>query len=356
MLGVVSATHRGPRSGPTYDVAILGTSPAALYLALTLVEGGVSNVALCQTRDYPLDLGVLWPGLTEHWGMLADTIGKPQTEALIRSIARSRDLVLAEPEARRGAVLQLASNPTEMQEMTHNLRWLSDLWPRRLMSAGSASNYVTVNDVAGAAFVGDCCSFEVENLTRRLFIRLQTKGVKVLPEPTREAEIVVDADPKGPGLFHQCGAEFLCAGMAEPWNPALVGIETQRGHLLIHPNSAGGWWISGVAPEGAGLEPPWRVDPKLVDILCHLAGQALSELEGLITSQARPLVYQCSADGLPLVGPLPGNPRCWTLGGFAGRSWSLGPALGEQVGRAILGEPTPLLDALPCLRPARWLR
>lgn len=340
----------------TYDVAILGTSPAALYLALTLVEGGVQNIALCQTRDYPLDLGVVWPGLTEHWGMLADTIGKPQTEALIRSIARSRDLILQEPEARKGAVLQLASNATEMQEMTHNLRWLSELWPRRLMSAGSASNYVTVNEVAGAAFVGDCCSFDVENLTRRLFIRLQTKGLKVLPTPTSDAEIVVNADPKGPGLFYQCGAEFLCAGMAEPWNPSLVGIETQRGHLLIHPHQRAGWWISGVAPEGAGLAPPWRVDPELVGVLGNLAGLALTELEGLVTSEARPLVYQCSADGLPLVGPLPGNPRQWTLGGFAGRSWSLGPALGEQVGRAILGQSTSLLDALPCLRPARWLR
>lgn len=335
---------------PKYDVAIRGIGPAALYCALTLAPH--AKVALYPSRDLTLDTHVLWPGLTEHWGLLKDNLGDTQTRALLQTIQRSRDLLQPEPETQRGAVLQLASNGTEFQEMTMHLRWLNEIWPRRLMSAGSASNYVTVNEIAGAAFIGDCLAIHETSLTTRLCIRLQTLKAQVLPQAPESQEILVDADPQLPGLFTQGGAEFLCANVNEDWNPALVGIETQRGHLHIRPHPKG-WLISGIAPEGAGQQ---TVDPHFVELLHQLAGQALSPLEGLVTQEARSLIYRCSADGLPVVGPAPGNPHRWSLGAFAGRSWSLGPALGEQVALALLGQPSPLLDALPCLRPSRFLR
>ena len=330
---------------PTYDVAIRGSGPAALYCALTLAPH--VKVALYASCELSLDTHVLWPGLTEHWGLLKENLGDEQTRALIQTMQRSRDLLAEEPETRRGAVLQLASNPTEFQEMTLHLRWLNDIWPRRLMSAGSASNYVPVNDIAGAAFIGDTLALDETALTTRLCIRLQTLRAQILPESPRDYEILVDADPELPGLFTQTGAEFLCANVNEPWNPALVGIETQRGHLHLRPHPRG-WLVSGVAPEGVALKHP--------EILRNLAAQALSPLEGLIIEDSRPLIHRASADGLPVVGPAPGNPHKWSLGAFAGRSWSLGPALGEQVALALLGRPTPLLDALPCLRPSRFLR
>lgn len=330
---------------PNYDVAIRGTGPAALYCALTLAPH--VKVALFPTRDLALDTHVLWPGLTEHWGLLKENLGDAQTEALIRTIQRSRDLLQQEPETKRGAVLQLASNDTEFHEMTMHLRWLNEIWPRRLMSAGSASNYVPVHEIAGAAFIGDTLSMDEAALTTRLFIRLQTLQASVLTDAPQHQEILIDADPQLPGLFTQTGAEFLCANVNEPWNAALVGIETRRGHLHIRPHPKG-WLVSGVAPEGIALEHP--------EILRNLAAQALAPLEGLIVENPRPLIYTASADGLPVVGPFPGNPHKWSLGAFAGRSWSLGPALGEQVALALLGQPTPLLDALPCLRPARFLR
>ena len=330
---------------PKYDVAIRGTGPAALYCALTLAPH--VKVALFPGSDLTLDTHVLWPGLTEHWGLIKETLGDCQTRALVQIIQRSRDLLQHEPETQRGAVLQLASNDTEFQEMTRHLRWLNEIWPRRLMSAGSASNYVPVNEIAGAAFIPDCLSIQEAALTTRLCIRLQTQQVSILHDPPEQQEILIDTDPQMPGLFTQSGAEFLCANINEPWNAALVGIETQRGHLHIRPHSRG-WLISGVSPEGDCLEHS--------EVLHNLATQALAPLEGLITENARPLRYRCSADGLPVVGPTAGNPHRWYLGGLAGRSWSLGPALGEQVGLALLGQPAPLLEALPCLRPSRFSR
>lgn len=322
-------------------VAIRGSGPAALYCALTLAPH-VPTVLTATPGTQ--ETNVTWPGFTEHWGLLHDTLGPEQTAALIGLFRRSSQLLSQEKETRRGAVLQLASNVTEFQEMTMHLRWLSPLWPRRLMSAVAASNYVSVNEVEGAAFLPDCLEIDETSLTTRLFIRAQAQGLKVSEDP-QSAEVTIDADPQGPGLFTQQGAEFLCPNVSEPWNAALVGIETQRGHLHIRPHPRG-WLISGVAPEGIALEHP--------EILHNLAAKALTPLQGLLTESPRTLTQRSSADGLPVVGPMPGNPYKWQLGALAGRSWSLGPALGEQVALALLGQPAPLLEALPCLRPGRF--
>ena len=326
---------------PKCDVAIRGAGPAALYCALTLAPH--AQTVLTPTPGTQ-ETDVTWPGFTEHWGLLHDNLGPDQTRALIQLFRRSHELLSQEKEVKRGAVLQLASNPTEFQEMTLHLRWLNEVWPRRLMSAGSASNYVPVEEIDGAAFIPDCLQIDETALNTRLFIRAQSQGLKV-SDDFHKAEIQVDADPQGRGLFTQQGAEFLCPNVSEPWNAALVGIETQRGHLHIRPHKRG-WLISGVAPEGIALDHP--------EILHNLAAQALTPLNGLLSEEARPLIQRCSVDGLPVVGPMPGNPHSWQLGALAGRSWSLGPALGEQVALVLLGKPAPLLQALPCLRPGRF--
>ena len=265
--------------------------------------------------------------------------------------------------------MQLASNVTEMQEMTAHLRWLNEVWPRRLMSAGSASNYMTVNQVEGAAFVGDCASCHPPDFYPAMRAHLESLGVEFRVDPAiglsdLDAEIVIVAAAhrslqilgrSGRWLFAQSGVIYRCESVDEPWNEALVGIESHRGHLVIRPDTRRGWLIAGMAPESDGHAGPEYVDPRLVEVLSTLSGERLSCLEGVITSEPRAVVYTCTADGLPAVGPLPGSARNWLMAGFAGRSWSLGPALGEQVALALLGEPTPHLAALPCLRPARWL-
>jgi glycine/D-amino acid oxidase-like deaminating enzyme len=323
-------------------VAIRGSGPAALFCALTLLPA----VKVQLTPGAPIEeTDTLWPGLTEHWGLLKYNLGAGQTAALLQLIQRSRQLLSQEKEVQRGAVLQLASNPTEFQEMTMELRWLTELWPRRLMSAGAASNYVAVNEADGAAFIPDCLKIDENALNVRLLARAQGQGLLVSQKPA-QAEIEIETEPQGPGLFTQQGVEFLCPNVGEPWNEALVGIETQRGHLHIRPHPRG-WLISGISPEG-------ETHPHFVELLHDLAAKALAPLEGLITEQARTLTHHCSADGLPVAGPMPGNPHKWQLGALAGRSWSLGPALGEQVALALLGQPAPLLEALPCLRPGRF--
>lgn len=367
-----------------FDVAIVGASLASMFAAATLARSGL-KVLLVEVAAPQVDLGVLWPGLTEHWGMLVENLGQHQCESLLGVMARSRDLLLETSawklaQGRRGAVMQLASNSTEMMEMTARLRWLSEIWPRRLMSAGSASNYMTVNEVEGAAFVSDCCACQPAIFRRSMLAELTDLGVEIVADPgvvlsagrggeqlqalqrTFQAEIVmVGAGHQsldmlgitGRWLFPQAGAIFEVESVDEPWNSALVGIESHRGHLMIAPHSQRSWSIAGMSPEGDLPADHGRVDPRLIETLAQLAGERLSSLEGLVTSQPRSIVYTCSGDGLPAVGPIGGGHR-WLLAGFAGRSWSLGPALGEQAALAVLGQSAPLLRALPCLRPSRF--
>jgi glycine/D-amino acid oxidase-like deaminating enzyme len=342
--------------GADTEVAIVGASLASYFAAATLARAGV-RVALLQSQLPQADLGVIWPGLTDHWGILADNLGEVQAEALIQVVARSRDLLWESPawaaaQGRRGGVMQLASNATEMLELTRRLRWLSHLWPRRLMSAGSASNYMTVNQVEGASFVGDCGACQASLFYPALVAHLADVGVDFPSQSS--AEIVVQTDPQWPWLFEQAGAVFTCESVPEPWNESLVGIESHRGHLMMARHPQRGWQISGFSPEGDSLAADGQADPGLIERLAHLAGQQITCLEGGITSQSRALRYLCSADGLPVVGPLPGG-KTWLMTAFASREWSLGPALGEQVALALLGQPAPLLTALPCLRPSRFL-
>lgn len=361
---------------PGVDVAVVGANLASLFASLTLRAHGLS-VAVVQTGPPQHDLGVLWPGLTEHWGMLAGTLGEGQCEALIRAVARSRDLLMASPawgeaHGRRGAVMQLACNRTEMEELTVRLRWLNDIWPRRLMSAGAASNYLTVNEIEGAAYVPDCCACQPLELQVALLQQARAAGIEVWHDSQAgvgdgfvttsqgriDCEMVLVASgwtsldrlaAGGRWLFSQCGVVFGCESVSEPWNPSLVGIESHRGHLMLaHP-----WQISGISPEGDGHDE-CQVDTRLIEILSRLAGERITCLESVITTNPRPVVYTCTADSLPAVGPLRGG-RQWLLAGFAGRALSLGPALGEQVALAILGQSAPLLEAAPCLRPARFL-
>ena len=58
-------------------------------------------------------------------------------------------------------------------------------------------------------------------------------------------------------------------------------------------------------------------------------------------------VYRCAYDATIdegfLVGEVPGSPRLWFVGGMSGHGFKHGPAIGESVAAAVLGEP-PLLD------------
>jgi glycine/D-amino acid oxidase-like deaminating enzyme len=55
-------------------------------------------------------------------------------------------------------------------------------------------------------------------------------------------------------------------------------------------------------------------------------------------------IFGTSPDGLPLVGPVPGQDGVWVSRGYSGHGNVLGFACGELVAKAILGRREPELD------------
>jgi gamma-glutamylputrescine oxidase len=64
-------------------------------------------------------------------------------------------------------------------------------------------------------------------------------------------------------------------------------------------------------------------------------------------------IFGISADGLPLVGPVPGNDRVWIARGYSGHGNVLALVCGELVGEAILGRPAVELELFDPQRLAR---
>jgi glycine/D-amino acid oxidase-like deaminating enzyme len=63
-------------------------------------------------------------------------------------------------------------------------------------------------------------------------------------------------------------------------------------------------------------------------------------------------VFGLVPDLMPVVGRVPGDDRLWVAGGYSGHGNVLGLMCGDLVGRAILGDPEPLLERMA---PARLL-
>jgi 2-polyprenyl-6-methoxyphenol hydroxylase-like FAD-dependent oxidoreductase len=94
--------------GESYDVLLVGAGVPSLFCAAKMAQNGC-NVALldAQSSESALDLGVVWPGLAEHWGVLLDAIGAPACESLLSLIQRSLELLTAGEgwQGSRGATL-----------------------------------------------------------------------------------------------------------------------------------------------------------------------------------------------------------------------------------------------------------
>lgn len=367
----------GPRVDPhqPYDVVAVGASLANLFLLLRLSEHGCRTALLAPpiAPQSCCDLGVTWPGLTEHWGILYPNLGR-QVEAMVRLFQESNALLGAHGAVKGGAVLQCASNPTEFQELAAELSWLNRLWPRRLMGAAPATNYFPLLKSEGAAFVPDCISLNPRQYREQLLGILAARGCAMvemtLPFSLREsagvtvewgsgcalrselavvgaslASLELLGSPR-PWLVPMSGTGFRFSRPQEPWNQSLVAVETQRGHLMLAPHPDGSWLALALAPAGGESDAGylgWFV-------------RELDEGFGLRNpDQSWSLRFCSTVDGLPLVGPLPGAQRTWLCAGLGSRSWSWGPALGSEMARVLLGEGSELLSELPALRPSRWL-
>lgn len=79
---------------------------------------------------------------------------------------------------------------------------------------------------------------------------------------------------------------------------------------------------------------------RLTQFLDRFPGQEAAALSTGYTAS-----YDCSPDGQPLLGPVPGVEGLYVAAGFSGHGFQLSPAVGEFIADTILDGRTSLIDS-----------
>jgi D-amino-acid dehydrogenase len=169
---------------------------------------------------------------------------------------------------------------------------------------------------------------------------------------------------------HRAGSVIITGGA---WTPELAGplgvtiaVAPQRGqiiHLQVPDRATGDWpvvhafhdhyivsWAGGRVVAGATRETGSGFDPRVTAAGVHeVLGQALRVAPGLAGAamlETRVGLRPLSADGLPVVGPIPGVVGAYVATGHGPSGLTLGPYSAALVTELLLGR-APALDLMP---------
>lgn len=136
-------------------------------------------------------------------------------------------------------------------------------------------------------------------------------------------------------------------------DPARHGLD----EFELYPRADGSVVVAGLSrPARPPVDPTAvRPDPGAAERLAAAARAVLPALSRARRVEARACLRPVSADGSPLVGPLPGRPGLWLATGHG--PWGIleAPATGELLADLLLGK-TPQVDPRPFdpTRPTAW--
>jgi D-amino-acid dehydrogenase len=169
---------------------------------------------------------------------------------------------------------------------------------------------------------------------------------------------------------HRAGHVIIAGGA---WTPALAGplgvsiaVAPQRGqiiHLQVADRATGDWpvvhafhdhyivsWAGGRVVAGATRETGSGFDPRITAAGVHeVLGEALRVAPGLAGAgmlETRVGLRPLSADGLPVLGPVPGVAGAFVATGHGPSGLTLGPYSAALVSELVLGH-APALDLTP---------
>ena len=172
------------------------------------------------------------------------------------------------------------------------------------------------------------------------------------------------------GDVHRAGHVIIAGGA---WTPALAGplgvaiaVAPQRGqiiHLQVAERATGDWpvvhafhdhyivsWAGGRVVAGATRETGSGFDPRITAAGVHeVLGEALRVAPGLAGAgmlETRVGLRPLSADGLPILGPIPGVAGAYVATGHGPSGLTLGPYSAALISELVLGR-APALDLTP---------
>ncbi|TVQ88020.1 MAG: FAD-binding oxidoreductase [Deltaproteobacteria bacterium] len=354
------------------DVAILGAGLPALSLAAALARSGVSVAVI--GRGPGLATYASWraPGLFTHglpepaW-RLVHALGSARTREVLDLSQRSRTLL--EARIPTSPAWHVALNDREATELLQTAETLTALGIEAAHLPGAeARAALGLPTLRSGLSTPLDRAFSPRALAEDLLAELQRRGVSLHGglQATQLAHLHGDAAVQfrqGPPL--RAHAIVLADGHGsrsiEPWlhdkivpvREAILHVEgrgspipaarAQLGYVGWAPQADGSVLIEGcrwATPHMEVFEEDDR-DPsaKVVDKLRTFAQQHLSEgrLRG---TWARIDAHTC--DGLPILGPMPGDPTRIVFVGFQGYAPSLALAAAEGLAEGLLTGTSPL--------------
>ncbi len=157
--------------------------------------------------------------------------------------------------------------------------------------------------------------------------------------PRKGQLIVTDRRPRGspamPGSL--MSSRYL---VSKGVQPSAQPVSGRTFGLVVDPLQTGQLLIGGTREDSGDA---CETDVEAVQRLLSEAVQLCPSVAGLRVLRVFAGVRAASADGLPLVGALPGVENCWIAAGFEGDGICLGPLIGRTLAQLVAGE-TPSVD------------
>jgi glycine/D-amino acid oxidase-like deaminating enzyme len=348
------------QAGRTNDdrvqVVVVGATVAGICAARWLAEAGTS-VLLVGVLP-PLDLGLVHQGLGETPARLRDSLGAERFAELTAFARRSPALIGA--SSAPGVWVAVAPGEDSLMPAS----------ARALLEAGVGAGVLDREALQARGIQADSGLLVPDEglvdpgATRQAFIdaaraagaviavgtdpvAVRRHGDSVLVElPDRQwaADVVIVADGRaGARLVGFLSTLLVPVREQALWAaghlPPVVG-RAGHGYTWFRP------WSDGVAVGGCRWATPHlevgETVPEVVPVVqARLEAFARDRL-GLAEVRGRwAWIDVHSCDGLPIVGPVPGDGRWVVCAGFSGNEWGLGPAAARAVVDGLLGGPTP---------------
>jgi len=358
-------------------VTVVGGGLVGLLVSGWLAEAGV-DVLLVEAGDHlgaSIGLGLVELGVTEYPSRTLASLGE-RADPLLAWSARSKErlgeLGLLEPTG----VLWVPVLPGEEAEVERSVDALAAkgvqarvVQVEQLQALGLSARHPALSLPGDGRLVVDA----VERLKRWI----SEHGVRVVTGAK------VDAVEEGDGPLRvvvgreavHTEAVVITGGVGEQaLHPSLRGFLPVRDQgvtlaggqgLPVAGRAGQGWTGWRVDPEGVTVsgarwatphlevgERTPRVVDAVQDKLVGFARRTLGVRGEVVRRWA--WIFSQSPDGLPVVGPLPGDPRCVGCLGFGSAGTGLAVAAARSVVEGLIGDPEPVPWVLSTRRMVRW--
>lgn len=372
------------RGSVSADIAIVGGGITGLAAAARLAERGMRFVLLEQGASgggaSGRGHGLLLSGLSDPYVRLVTSLGRDGAREIWR-LTRENHRRLAEV-ARRfgieceydpGGSCRLSASPQEAKELRESATLLAeDGFPVEFVTSEHPQAEFAEHGTLGGLLILDDAGLDPVKFLRALAEHLR-HGVLSLHEDTPvlrwessdgrihlktpDGEVKADVAilAAGTGLPALCPAfedllfpvrAQFCATAPVLEMPPRRGVSSDWGHSFFRQTYGGRLLAGGMrhtpaaGEQGLGAVLADEHQNRIEDALqSHFPFGAGAEITHRWAAS-----FLASIDGLPIVGPLPGQPRVLVAGGYSGHDLGLGFVMGEAVadlvldGRAVIPE------------------